>query len=247
MTFNQRHFERSIRKLTGTAISDYSMIKKGDKVIVAVSGGKDSIVLLKILHLLQKAAPVDFELLPVHVCTGFEKGIDNIISWAKAELSIDILIINSNISSILETSADPSKSPCALCSRLRRGVLYTFAKNIGASTIALGHHMDDIVETFLLRCFFTGQIGAMSPARISDDKANRIIRPLAYCTEDAISSYFSFFDIEPVKNECILRKDSKRHLIKDYLKNMERDIPNIKYSIFGSLSNIDMKGLCLRD
>lgn len=246
-SYDLKHFERALRKHAGQAIQDYSMINNGDRVIVAISGGKDSIVLLKILRLLQNAAPVDFELLPVHVSTGYEKGFEAVTSWAETDLKMSIHVIDSGISGILEESSDPDKSPCGLCSRLRRGILYSYAKSVNASSIALGHHMDDIVETFLLRCFFTGQLGAMSPARVSDDGANRIIRPLSYCTEDIISSYFSYFDIKPVKNECILRKDSKRHMIKNYLKNMEKDIPKIKYSIFGSLSNIDMKGLCFRE
>jgi len=107
--------------------------------------------------------------------------------------------------------------------------------------------LDDIVETFLLRCFFTGQIGAMSPSRVSDDGKNRIIRPLAYCTEEMIASYFSLLDVKHVTNECIMRKDGKRRLVKDYLRKMEKDIPNLRYSIFASLSNVDMKGLCIRD
>jgi tRNA 2-thiocytidine biosynthesis protein TtcA len=246
-THGIKYFGKAIRKHTGRAISDYSMINNGDKVIVAVSGGKDSIVLLQILHMLQKAAPVDFGLFPVHVSTGFEKGFDAVSSWSESELGLKIDIIDSGIARILAEASDPEKSPCALCSRIRRGVLYTHAAKTGATSIALGHHMDDIVETFMLRCFFTGQIGAMSPSRVSDDGTNRIIRPLAYCPEEIIASYFSFLDVEPVKNECILRKDSKRHMIKDYLKKMEMDIPKLKYSIFASLSNIDLKGLCIRE
>jgi tRNA 2-thiocytidine biosynthesis protein TtcA len=243
----KEYFEKVVRKYAGREISDYSMIENGDKVIVAVSGGKDSIVLLKILHLLQKAAPVDFELWPVHVKTGFEKGFDAVSSWSESELGLKIEVIDSGIDRILDESSDPEKSPCALCSRLRRGVLYTRATMTGATSIALGHHLDDIVETFLLRCFFTGQIGAMSPSRVSDDGKNRIIRPLAYCPEEVIDSYFSFLEVVPAGNECILRSDGKRRMIKDYLKKMETDIPNLKYSIFASLSNIDMKGLCIRD
>jgi tRNA 2-thiocytidine biosynthesis protein TtcA len=246
-TRGMKYFEKAIRKHAGQAISDYSMINDGDRVIVSVSGGKDSIVLLKILRLLQMAAPLDFELVPVHVNTGFETGFDAVSSWSESELGLKIFIIESGISQILAASSDPEKSPCALCSRLRRGVLYTHAGKIGAASIALGHHMDDIIETFLLRCFFTGQIGAMSPSRVSDDYTNRVIRPLAYCPEETIASYFSFLEVGTVKNECVMRKDSKRLMIKDYLKEMEMHIPKLRYSIFASLSNIDLKGLCIRE
>jgi len=243
----KRYFEKRIRKKTGSAIHDYSMIEQGDKVLVAVSGGKDSIVLLKVLSDLHKAAPVEFEIIPVHIATGFEEDFSRIADWVRDTLHLDIQVVDSRISEILKEVSDPEKSPCALCSRLRRGCLYALAGEIGASSIALGHHLDDIIETFFLRCLYTGQIGSMAPSRYSNDGKNRVIRPLAYCTDELVCSYFRYLDIEPVTNSCAIVPDGKRELVRNYLKMMEKDSPEVKYSIFASLGNIDMKSLCLKE
>ncbi len=243
----RRFIEKKIRKKVGTAIKDYMMIHPGDKVLVAVSGGVDSIVLLKLLHDLKVASPVQFEIIPVHLDTGFESGFDGIASWSRISLGLDIKVVQTHISRILEQSSNPSKSPCGLCSRLRRGVLYHIASSMGISSIALGHHMDDIVETFFLRILYTGQIGAMAPSRVSNDGRNRVIRPLAYCTKELVQSYYSFMNVDAVKINCPLRPDSKRELVRQYLETMEKDIPSLRYSVFASLGNIDGKSLCLKE
>jgi tRNA 2-thiocytidine biosynthesis protein TtcA len=235
-----------LRHKAGEAIHDYRMIRQGDKVMVAVSGGKDSIVMIKILSIFQKSAPVEFELIPVHIKTGFEVDFERIAVWIKKNLGLDVLVRDGQISEILNLISDPEKSSCALCSRLRRGKLYELAEEIGVSSIALGHHMDDIVETFLLRCFYTGQIGSMAPSRYSNDGRNRVIRPFAYCTGKQVENYFRHLDVLPVDVSCPIRPDSKRDLVRRYLAGLEKKIPSVKYSIFASLSNIDMKSLCLK-
>lgn len=248
MSYNtKRYFEKRIRKKTGRAIHDHRMIEQGDKVLVAVSGGKDSIVLLKVLSDLHRAAPVEFDIIPVHIATGFEKDFSRVARWAMDTLHLDIRVIDSRISEILKDVSDPDKSPCAMCSRLRRGSLYALAGQIGASSIALGHHMDDIIETFFLRCLYTGQIGAMAPSRYSNDGRNRVIRPLAYCTRELVDSYFRHLDIEPVPNSCVIAPDGKRELIRKYLSLVEKDNANVKYSVFAALGNIDMKSLCFKE
>ena len=247
MNYNtKRYFEKRIRKKTGRAIHDYRMIGQGDKVMVAVSGGKDSIVLLKVLSDLHRAAPVEFDIMPVHIATGFEKDFSRIARWARDTLHLDIHVVDSRISEILNEVSDPEKSPCALCSRLRRGALYALAGQVGASSLALGHHLDDIVETFFLRCLYTGQIGAMAPSRYSNDGRNRVIRPLAYCTDELVDTYFHYLDIEPVENSCMIAPDGKRELIRQYLSLVEKDNPKVKYSVFAALGNIDMKSMCLK-
>jgi len=243
----RRYFEKRIRKKVGSAIHDYSMIAPEDKVVVAISGGIDSIAMLKVLCDLRKAAPVQFEIIPVHIKTGFEKGFEKVAIWIYNELHLEVIEVDSRISAVLEKVSDPEKSTCALCSRLRRGILYGLAPRINASSIALGHHMDDIIETFLLRCFFTGQIGAMAPSRVSNDGKNRVIRPMAYCTKDLVDNYFHFLDIEPVDNACPLRNDSKREMVRTYLSEFERQNPTVKYSIFAALGNIDTKSMCLKE
>jgi tRNA 2-thiocytidine biosynthesis protein TtcA len=222
------------------------MIREGDRVMVAVSGGKDSIVMTRILSLLRKSAPVGYEIIPVHIRTGFEVDFDRIALWIKRTLKLDVLIHDGQISEILTAINDPEKSACALCSRLRRGKLYALAEGMGVSSIALGHHMDDIVETFLLRCFYTGRIGGMAPSRYSSDGTNRVIRPLAYCTGGLVESYFRHLDVLPVAISCPIRPDGKREMIRKHLKTLEKEIPSIKYSIFASLGNIDMKSLCMK-
>ena len=248
-TRHRRFIEKKIRNKVGSAIRDYNMISSGDRVLVAVSGGKDSIVLLKILADMRRAAPFDFTILPVHLHTGFDIGFERIALWfkVKGRPSLEIKDIDTNISEVLRKVSDPKKSPCGLCSRLRRGILYRLAKDMGVSSIALGHHMDDIIETFLLRVFYTGQIGAMSPSRISNDGQNRVIRPLAYCTKELVQAYFSFFDIEPVSIRCPIRTDSKREMLRRQISTIENKIPNVKYSIFASLGNIDERSLCLKE
>lgn len=244
---SRKYLERLIRRKAGQAIHDYRMIKNGDRVLVALSGGKDSIVLLKILAILKACSPVDFEILPVHIRTGYETGFDRVQAWVRDALGCEVVIHESYMSRILEEVGDPDKSPCALCSRLRRGMLYTLAGQAGAASVALGHHMDDIIETFFLRTFYTGQLGAMAPARVTDDGRNRVIRPLAYCTNDLIEAYFPHLDVEPVVSACPIRRDSKRGLIRDCIKRLERDIPCLKHSIFASLSNIDTRSLCMKE
>lgn len=243
----RRYFERRVRKKVGTAIRDYDMIRPGDTVIVAMSGGKDSIVLLQVLRDLQRAAPVDFTLVPIHIRTGFEEGFAPVAAWARDDLGLTIREVDTDIAGIIRTVADPEKSVCALCSRLRRGHLYSLAQDMGASSIALGHHMDDIIETFLLRACYTGQLGAMSPARVSNDGRNRVIRPLAECPATLVEDYFAFMDITPARNNCPIRADGKRAFMKEYLTELEKTIPKVKSSLFAALSNIDHKSLCLKE
>ena len=242
----RKYYQKRVLRKAGTAIHDYRMIGRGDRVLVAVSGGRDSIVLLKVLSELQGAAPVPFELVPVHVATGFEQGFHRVSAWAFSELGMDIRVFPSGIGEILEEVSDPEKSPCALCSRLRRGVLYTLAHEGGFTSIALGHHLDDIVETFFLRCFYTGQIGAMAPSRFSDDGRNRVIRPLAYCRADLVQGYFEPLDVTPVVSQCPRKADGKREYVRNQLSSLEKENPFIKESVFSALSNIDLKSLCLR-
>lgn len=244
---SKKYLEKVLRRKAGRAISDYRMISAGDRVLVAVSGGRDSLVMMKVLALLRKVAPVDFDIVPVHVRTGYETGFDRIEDWIGQTLGYETVVYDSLISQILETTCDKDKSPCALCSRLRRGALYGLAEERGGSSIALGHHMDDVIETFFLRCLYTGQLGAMAPARVTDDRRNRIIRPLAYCTSDLIGAYFPYLEVEPVTLRCPRRSDSRREFIRGCIKRLERDIPCMKHSIFASLGNIDTTSLCMKE
>jgi len=141
---SKKYLEKVLRRKAGRAISDYRMISAGDRVLVAVSGGRDSLVMMKVLALLRKVAPVDFDIVPVHVRTGYEAGFDRIENWIGQTLGYETVVYDSLISQILETTCDKDKSPCALCSRLRRGALYGLAEERGGSSIALGAHRDDV-------------------------------------------------------------------------------------------------------
>lgn len=244
---SRKYLEKLIRRKAGQAICDHRMIRDGDRVLVAVSGGMDSIIMMKILAVLKAAAPVTCELVPVHIASGYETGFERVRGWIQDTLGYDVVVRDGAISRILEAVGDPDKSPCALCSRLRRGMLYGLAGEMGASSVALGHHMDDIIETFFLRTFYTGQLGAMAPARVTDDGRNRIIRPLAYCTRDMLEAYFLHLEVDPVVVSCPVRKDSRRVFIRDCIKRLERDIPCVKHSIFASLGNIDTTSLCVKE
>jgi len=235
-----------MRKKVGMAIRDYDMIRPRDRVIVAVSGGKDSLVLLKVLSDLKRAAPIDFEIVPLHIRTGFEDGFDRVAAWAREMVGLEIREVRTDIDKILAEVSDPDKSACALCSRLRRGHLYSLAQKMGAASIALGHTRDDIVETFLLRCLYTGQLGAMRPERVSNDGQNRVIRPLAYCSAELVERYFAFMEIAPVANNCPIRVDGKRAMVRGLLKDLEKDNPKARASLFAALGNVDMKSLCVR-
>lgn len=246
-TYNKSYYERKLRRHTGQALGDYHMIAPGDKLILAISGGKDSLVMLSIMEAIRRAAPIEYELIPVHIATGFEVNFDSIQAWSQDNLGLEIRVVESGIREILATAADPKKSPCALCSRLRRGQLYRLQDEIGASAVALGHHMDDIVETFLLRTFYTGQLGAMAPKRRSNDGNNLVIRPLAYCSAEDVKKYFDFLEVEPVINDCIIRPDSKREMVRNLLTELKADNPEVVYSIFAALGNIDERSLCLQE
>lgn len=246
-TYNQSYYERKLRRHVGQATADYAMIQPGDKLILAISGGKDSLVMLALMDKIRRAAPIDYELVPVHIATGFEINFASIQAWSQASLGLEIRVVESGIREILTSVADPHKSPCALCSRLRRGQLYRLQDELGASAVALGHHMNDIVETFLLRTFYTGQLGAMAPKRRSNDGRNLVIRPLAYCSAEDVQKYFDFLEVEPVINDCIIRPDSKREMVRNLLSELKADNPEVVYSIFAALGNLDERSLCLRE
>ncbi len=251
MQKNQLELNRSrknLRRDVGHAIADFNMIEDGDLIMVCLSGGKDSYTLLEILLNLQKHAPINFSL---HVVNLDQKQPDfpaEVLPDYLDNLGVDFNIIEQDTYSIVTEKISENKTYCGLCSRLRRGILYNYAAEIGADKIALGHHRDDIVETLFLNMFFGGRLKAMPPKLLSDDKRNVVIRPLAYCKEKEITKFSSLmnFPIIPC-NLCGSQTNLQRQAIKNMLKEWDKEFPGRVESIFRSISNVSLSQLADKD
>ena len=231
--------QKRLRRNVGEAIADYKMIEEGDKIMVCLSGGKDSFVMLDILMNLQKTAPVEFELLAVNLDQKQPGFPEHVLPEYLESINVPFHIIEHDTYSIVKRIIPEGKTTCSLCSRLRRGTLYGFAKEHNISKIALGHHRDDILETYFLNMFFAGKLKAMPPKLLSDDKQNIIIRPLAYCKEKDISRFSEFkkFPIIPC-NLCGSQENLQRQAMKEMLTGWDKQFPGRVETIFSSLKNI---------
>jgi tRNA 2-thiocytidine biosynthesis protein TtcA len=237
LEFNK--LQKRLRRNVGSAIADYNMIEQGDKVMVCVSGGKDSYGMLDVLINLRRSAPVDFELIAVNLDQKQPGFPEEVLPAFLAELDIPYYILEKDTYSIVKEVVPEGKTTCGLCSRLRRGSLYGFAQEIGATKIALGHHRDDIVETLFLNMFFNGKLKAMPPKLLSDDKQNVVIRPMAYCKEQDLARYASYkvFPIIPC-NLCGSQEHLQRVQVKKMLADWEREYPGRTESIFRSICHV---------
>ena len=237
--YNQNKLIKRLRRLTGQAISDYNMIEAGDRVMVCLSGGKDSYTMLDVLLHLQRSAPIDFEIIAVNLDQKQPGFPEHVLPEYLEDLGVPYYILERDTYSVVRSVIPEGKTTCGLCSRLRRGTLYGFAEQIGATKIALGHHRDDIVETLFLNMFFGGKLKAMPPKLLSDDKQNIVIRPLAYCKETDIERFASQqgFPIIPC-NLCGSQENLQRVEIKRMLTEWERDYPGRTETIFKSLKNV---------
>ena len=239
LSVSQIKLQKRLRRLTGEAVADFNMIEHGDKVMVCLSGGKDSYTLLDVLLHLQKVAPIQFEIVAVNMDQkqpGFPEDI--LPAYLKA-LGVEYHIVEKDTYSVVKELIPEGKTTCSLCSRLRRGTLYTFADEIGATKMALGHHRGDIVETFFLNMFFNGTLKAMPPKLRSDDGRNVVIRPLAYCNEKDIQAYSDLqqFPIIPC-NLCGSQENLQRQVVKDMLQSWDRETPGRVENIFRSLRHV---------
>ncbi len=230
---------KRLRRDVGQAIADYNMIEAGDKVMVCLSGGKDSFVMLDILLHLQKTAPVEFELLAVNLDQKQPDFPEHVLPEYLSSIGVPFHIIEHDTYSIVKRVIPEGKTTCSLCSRLRRGTLYGFAREHKITKIALGHHRDDILETYFLNMFYNGKLKAMPPKLLSDDKQNIVIRPLAYCKEKDISRYAEIkqFPIIPC-NLCGSQENLQRQAMKAMLTGWEKQFPGRLETIFSSLQNI---------
>jgi tRNA 2-thiocytidine biosynthesis protein TtcA len=230
----------SLISATGKAIGDYNMIEDGDTVLVCMSGGKDSHAMLMILLALQERAPIDFKLIAMNLDQKQPGFPADVLPAYLEKLGVEYKIVEADTYSIVKEKIPEGKTTCSLCSRLRRGVIYRTAKELGANKIALGHHRDDIVETLFLNLFFGAKMKAMPPKLATNDKQNIVIRPLAYCTEKDIAAYARQmgFPIIPC-DLCGSQENLQRQKVKDMLNAWELEQPGRVNNIFRAITNVE--------
>tara|TARA_R110000850_G_scaffold119802_3_gene237060 strand:+ start:540 stop:1439 length:900 start_codon:yes stop_codon:yes gene_type:complete len=231
--------QKRLRSGVGRAIADFNMIEEGDRVMVCLSGGKDSFTMLQILLGMQKSAPIHFDLIAVNMDQKQPGFPEHILPEYLDNLGIEYYIIDRDTYSIVKSKIPEGKTTCGLCSRLRRGTLYAFAEEIKATKIALGHHKDDIVQTLFLNMFHGARLSAMPPKLLSDDKRNVVIRPLAYCREKDIERFSAIMEYPIIPcNLCGSQENLQRQTIKKMLVDWEKEHPSRIETIFNSLQNI---------
>lgn len=245
LEFNK--LQKRLRRHVGNAIVDYNMIEEGDKIMVCLSGGKDSYCMLEILLSLQKTAPIHFDLVAVNLDQKQPGFPEHVLPDYLEAKGVPFHIIERDTYSIVKEVVPEGKTTCGLCSRLRRGTLYGFAEEIGATKIALGHHKDDIVETLFLNMFFGGRLKAMPPKLLSDDKRNVLIRPLAYCREEDLTAFAEAkqYPIIPC-NLCGSQENLQRQNIKAMLRRWDKESPGRTETIFSALQKISPSQLADR-
>lgn len=246
LEFNK--LQKRLRRHVGNAITDYNMIEEGDVVMACISGGKDSFAMLDILLNLQKAAPIKFELVAVNLDQKQPGFPEHILPEYFETLNIPYYIVDKDTYSVVKEKVPEGKTTCGLCSRLRRGTLYSFAEKIGATKLALGHHMDDIVETMFLNMFHGSRLKAMPPKLRSDDGRNVVIRPLTYCREKDLIKYAEHKDFPIIPcNLCGSQENLQRQSIKAMLIEWDKKTPGRVEAIFKSIQNVSPSQLADRE
>lgn len=236
---NFNKLQKRLRHGVGQAIEEYNMIEEGDRVMVCLSGGKDSFTLLDILLSLQRSAPVKFEILAVNLDQKQPGFPEHVLPDYLSRLGVPFHILEQDTYSVVKRVVPEGKTQCSLCSRLRRGALYTFAEQNGITKIALGHHRDDILATFFLNLFYGGKLRGMPAKLLSDDGKNVVIRPLAYCKEKDIASYAeaSGFPIIPC-TLCGSQENLQRQAVKEMMLDWQKKYPGRLETMFRSLSHV---------
>ncbi len=230
---------KRLRHCVGQAIGDYQMIEDGDLVMVCMSGGKDSYAMLDILQSLREKAPVRFDLLAVHLDGGLPGYPDGLMENYLKDRGVPYKIIREPVFSIVKEKIPSGRNVCSLCSRLRRGILYRTATETGASKIALGHHREDLLETFLLNLFHTGQLKSMPPKLLTDDRKHIVIRPLAYCAEKDLIRLAQIREYPLISGDlCRFSANKQRGVIKEMLRQWERQQPGRTEIMARALANV---------
>ena len=237
--------EKRLRRNVGQAIAEYNMIEDGDKIMVCLSGGKDSYAMLSILMKLKESAPIKFDLIAVNLDQKQPGFPEHILPEYLKSLGIEYHIIEEDTYAIVKDKIPEGKTTCSLCSRLRRAVLYKAAKNLGATKIALGHHRDDMIETLMLNMFYGGKMKAMPAKLVSDNGEHVVIRPLAFCKESELIQYSDLknFPIIPC-NLCGSQPNLQRQNIKRMLNEWHKESPGRIESMFTAMRNIVPSHLC---
>jgi tRNA 2-thiocytidine biosynthesis protein TtcA len=230
---------KRLRRMVGEAIADFEMIGDGDKVMVCVSGGKDSYALLDVLLSLREHAPVDFEIIAVNLDQKHPGFPEHVLPEYLTARGVAFRIIEQDTYSVVKRVIPEGKTMCGLCSRLRRGVLYRVATELGATKIALGHHRDDILETFFLNLFHGGRLKAMPPKLVSDDGQHMVIRPLAYCKEPDLEQYALLrnFPIIPC-DLCGSQDHLQRQVVKEMMRDWDKRFPGRSDTMFAALQRV---------
>lgn len=236
---NVNKLHKRLRRLVGTAIADFNMIENGDRVMVCLSGGKDSYALLDILRNLQAHAPIAFELIAVNLDQKQPGFPEHVLPGYLTSIEMPFQIVEQDTYSVVKRVIAEGKTTCSLCSRLRRGVLYRVAGELGATKIALGHHRDDILETLFLNLFYGGKLKTMPPKLVSDDGQHIVIRPLAYCKEKDLAAYAEIEDFPIIPcNLCGSQKNLQRQAVKEMLQQWDKKFPGRLETMFTALQNI---------
>lgn len=237
--FRFNKLQKRLRRLTGQAIKDYNMIQDGDKVMVCLSGGKDSYTMLEILLNLQVSTPIKFDIVAVNLDQKQPDFPEEVLPAYLTQRGVPFYILEKDTYSIVKELTPEGQTYCAVCSRLRRGNLYAFAQEIGATKVALGHHRDDIMATLMLNLFHNGRLKAMPPKLLSDDGKNILIRPLAYCKEKDIAEYAALkeFPIIPC-NLCGSQANLQRAQVNQMLREWDMQFPQRLDSMFTAIQNI---------
>ena len=235
----EHRLEKILLAHVGRAVGDFGLIDEGDRVLVAISGGKDSYGLLHLLRLMQRKSPVRFSLLAVNLDQGQPGFPAHVLEeWLKAN-GYEYRLLKEDTYRIVQEKTEPGKAHCALCSRLRRGILYNAAVELGCNKIALGHHRDDLIHTLMLNLLYSGSIGSMPPKLKSNDGRNTVIRPLVYVPETELAALAAMkrFPIIPCEL-CGSQENLKRKRVKHLVDELGREIPDVRSSIFGAMGNL---------
>ena len=232
--------EARVAKKTTKAIVDYDMLENGDRVMVGLSGGKDSWALLQALDVLRQRAPIRFSLIAVNVDSGYKEYKHELLASTCQARGWEYRSEHTNIGQTIDDILDDGATPCSLCARLRRGVLYRMATEVGATKIALGHHADDFIETLLMNLFFAGKLMAMPPKLVSDDGAHVVIRPLVYVSEEEARAYAKESELPIIGCCCPACGDLslQRQRMKRLVMELEGEHPNVKQSMLKALANV---------